>query len=65
MSDTSYITPTEHGFKWGAAEVRRTMSVDGRVVITIATTAGKAVDVYVSAEGRSLRVFDMKGGELQ
>ena len=64
MSDTSHITPTEYGFKWGAAEVRRTMSIDGRVVLTISTTAGKAIDVYVSAHGRSLRVFDMKGKEL-
>lgn len=33
------------------------MEHQGRVVITVETEAGKAVDVYVSRTGRSLRVF--------
>ena len=58
FTDTGQMIETEHGFQWGAAEVARCMSIDGRVVLTVKTSAGKTIDVYVSAEGRSLRVWD-------
>ncbi len=69
MSDpftkTSAPVTTPYGFKWGAVNVQRAASIDGRIVLTISTSAGKSIDVYVSAEGRSLRVFSPKGGELR
>jgi hypothetical protein len=49
---------TEYGFTFGAAEVTRMASIPERgVCIRIATATGKHIDVYVSAAGRSLRVF--------
>lgn len=51
------LEDTEHGFVWGPMEVTRTAVMDGRVVLRIETSAGQEVTVYVSATGRSLRVF--------
>jgi hypothetical protein len=46
---------TQYGFKWGAAEVSRTLSDErGGVVVTIATTAGQVVHVRVTPSGRIL-----------
>jgi hypothetical protein len=65
MSDTPLtLTTGLHGFAWGPVEVRRTMSINGRVLITIQTDAGQSIDVYVSKTGRSLRIFKKGQGEL-
>lgn len=58
FTETHEMIETPHGFQWGAVEVSRATSSEGRVVLTIKTSAGKSIDVYVSAEGRSLRVWD-------
>lgn len=58
------VKQTEYGFDWNAARVERLADLDGRVVIRI--SAGKQnVEVYVSKEGRSIRVFHSKRGELK
>lgn len=56
MSDVR-IEDTQHGFRFGAMVVARLFTIDGRVCIEIATDAGKSIQVYASATGRSLRVF--------
>jgi hypothetical protein len=58
---TPRLTEGPNGFAWGPVEVRRSMSIDGRVALTISTDAGQAIEVYVSRTGRSLRVFGKSG----
>jgi hypothetical protein len=58
MSDSILpLTNGPYGFAWGPVEVRRRMSHNGRVVLTVETDTGQSIDVYVSRTGRSLRVF--------
>jgi hypothetical protein len=55
---------TLYGFRFGAAEVERTAELpDGGVVVTVRTES-KAIEVYVSAKGGSVRVF-RRGKELK
>lgn len=55
---------TEFGFRWGPADVTRCCTLPGdRRVIQI-KTAYRTIDVYVSATGRSVRVFEHGNGEL-
>lgn len=55
---------TPFGFKWGPALVERCCTLPGdRRVITIRTDH-RQLDVYVSATGRSVRVFERGHGEL-
>jgi hypothetical protein len=55
---------TEFGFRWGPADVTRCCTLPGgRRVIQI-KTAYRDFDVYVSATGRSVRVFERGKGEL-
>jgi hypothetical protein len=49
---------TNYGFEWGPLEVTRTSLLPGERV----KTPYKAIDIYCSATGRSLRVFDCDGG---
>jgi hypothetical protein len=58
------LTTGPYGFAWGPAEVVRCTDHKGGVVITVKTEAGLGVDVYVSARGQSIRVFN-KGRELK
>ena len=57
----SELNATPYGFEWGPMQVTRTMSFRGSHVVTIAPTgkpeSGQALDIYVSATGRSIRVF--------
>jgi hypothetical protein len=53
---------TQHGFEWGPMNVTRVSEFRGYVSIDITTSTGKSVTVYVSPQGRSLRVFG-DGGE--
>jgi hypothetical protein len=56
---------TGHGFRFGAAEVRRSYSMDdGRVVVSVTPDQGQPLDIYISPTGRSVRVF-RKGVELK
>jgi hypothetical protein len=52
---------TQYGFRWGPFEVQRTMSVPrpaGQArVISLVTDAGHVLECYVSARGRSVRVW--------
>lgn len=57
------LTEGPYGFAWGPAEVVRCTTHKGGVVIQVKTEAGLGVDVYVSARGQSLRVFN-RGREL-
>lgn len=66
---TAGDTDTQYGFTWGPLEVTRmarfkTGTDRESYVVRIRTDAGKALDVYVSRTGRSLRVFD-SGKELK
>jgi hypothetical protein len=48
---------TEFGFNWGPAEVTRCCELpDGRRVVQV-KTPHKTLDIYISATGRSVRVF--------
>lgn len=51
------VENTQYGFRFGAMMVTRLFTLDGRVCVEITTDAGKSIQVYVSAAGRSLRVF--------
>jgi hypothetical protein len=55
---------TEFGFNWGPAEVTRcaTLPEDRRVVRV--KTPHRTLDIYISATGRSVRVFEPGKGEL-
>ncbi len=56
--DTGGSTP--YGFDWGPMSVcRATLLPEGRRVVTIETPF-VSWQVYVSATGRSVRVYDMK-----
>lgn len=53
---------TVYGFKWGPLDVIRIAHFKPRAdrecyVVQVSTDDGKAVDIYVSKTGRSLRVF--------
>lgn len=48
---------TEFGFEWGPMTVTRAATIPSGYVLNIKTDAGREIDVYVSAQGRSLRVF--------
>lgn len=50
-------TTTRFGFVFGAAEVLRSAIFPSATVITVKTTTGKSIDIYVTPTGRSLRVF--------
>ncbi|WP_043735476.1 hypothetical protein [Nocardia asiatica] len=56
---------TDYGFVWGPAEVTRLTEIDGRVVVGIRTATGQEITIYVSATGRSIRVFKKGHGELK
>ncbi len=61
MSSVAELTP--YGFRFGAALIERHMSLpDGRVCVGVTTDAGRKLDIYVSAAGRSVRIFE-KGQE--
>jgi hypothetical protein len=55
------VARTDFGFKWGVAEVVRMSTVRGSLCLRVVTDAGKHIDVYVSPQGNSIRVFS--GGE--
>lgn len=50
-----------YGFRWGPLVVERVATFPAKKgethVIRIKTDAGKAIDVYASPTGRSIRVF--------
>jgi hypothetical protein len=52
---------TQYGFRWGPFEVQRLMSVPrppgSARVISLVTDAGHLLECYVSARGRSVRVW--------
>ncbi len=51
------LTEGLHGFAWGPVEVRRVFEHEGRVCLEVITDTGKAISIYVSRTGRSVRVF--------
>ena len=63
------LTPTEYGFKWGALEVERTMSIDkrsrvgsaGSVIVTCRTPETE-IQIYVTKTGK-LRIYNLDGTE--
>lgn len=65
MSDLIRSELTVHGFKWAAMELTRHAEINGAVWFQVTTTAGQSIDVYVSAKGRSLRVFKNHDGEMR
>lgn len=48
---------TDYGFRWGPMEVTRIAIVDTERRILEVKTATTKVNIYVSAQGRSVRVF--------
>ena len=64
MSDGLPFTLTSHGFTWGPVTVRRVWDYEGRACMELITATGRVFEVYVSATGRSLRVF-CDGDELK
>lgn len=58
MDERVHYAETEYGFEYGAARVERTASHKGTVVIGILDriTGKRLVDLYVSPQGRSVRV---------
>lgn len=58
------MSVTDYGFTWGPLAVERaTIMPSGAHVVTVTSSAGKSLDIYVSPAGRSVRVFD-RGSEL-
>jgi hypothetical protein len=56
---------TDYGFEWGPVSVTRVCSLpDGRLLISVQTDH-KHIDIYSSATGRSLRVFEHGKGEMK
>lgn len=55
---------TEFGFTWGPAEVTRCCELPGDRRVIQVRTDHKTLDIYVSATGRSVRVFS-NGRELR
>ena len=63
------ITPTKYGFKWGALEVERTMSIDkhlrvgsaGSVIVTCRTPKTE-IRIHVTKTGK-LRICNPDGTE--
>lgn len=51
------LEATPHGFRFGALLVEAVATVEGRVIVRLQPDAGKPIDVYCSATGRSLRAF--------
>jgi hypothetical protein len=62
------VDGTSQGFTWGPMEVVPAAGFHRRDgiyrVVTITTTAGRQLDIYVSPTGRSVRVF-RKGKEMK
>ena len=53
------LVTTPYGFRWGPARVERLASIDrgrGEYVIIRVWGSGRCVDVYVSPQGKSIRV---------
>ena len=74
-SDDGKAWTTQYGMAWRppdsetTTQVQRTASIDGRAVLTIwAQNPGTTIDshpgieVYVSAGGRRIRIWDRKSG---
>ncbi len=56
-----HFQPTQFGFEWGEAIIERCFErSDGSVCLVLKTTAGKDYQISVSAQGKSVRVFDTK-----
>lgn len=62
MSDAR-LTNGSYGFAWGPLAVTRMAEINGRVVLSITTDAGREIHIYASRTGRSLRVFSPGGPE--
>lgn len=52
------LTHTVFGFKWGPALVQRITEFDRGVVFSIETDAGRRLQVFVSAKGRSIQIHE-------
>jgi hypothetical protein len=68
VNDVSFAKPrvTQYGFNFGPMDVEAIAAMDdGRVCISIKTTAGQHIEVYSSPTGRSLRVFKRGSGEMK
>lgn len=61
MSDVKTPTPchlTQFGFRFGAAEVTRCCELPGgRVVVKVQPDRGEPLEIYISATGKSVRIF--------
>ena len=63
---TESVEPTAYGFTWGPIEVQRTAEFERGGTyrcIGLLIDGKRALDIYVSPTGRSVRVFK-KGKEL-
>lgn len=54
---------SEFGFEWGPMMVERWAHIEGRGRVVAITAPGRKLQVYVSEQGRSVRVFDVGGKE--
>jgi hypothetical protein len=51
------IEDDQYGFRWGQVVVQRAAEYDNRKVLRIKPDHGKDISIYVSATGRSIRVY--------
>lgn len=59
MSDSKFLgRDTKYGFQWGPATIERTAEVPEGIVMSLKTDAGKYLQIYVSAKGRSVRIHE-------
>ena len=58
-----YETPNDYGFRWGQVDVTRIATIGERKVLSVDTDY-RHLEVYVSAKGRSVRVW-LDGTELR
>ena len=55
---------TPYGFRWGHFEVTRISAIEGRGEVLGVKVGDHDLEIYVSAQGRSVRLFD-RGREIR
>ena len=64
-NDEAQARLTRFGFTFGALNVERVSAVEGRGVCLKVETQSKALYIYASPTGRSLRVFEGNRDEMK
>lgn len=49
---------TKYGFQWGPATIERMAEIPQGIVMSLKTDAGKYLQIYVSAKGKSVRIHE-------